>query len=151
MSNFNELVSEINASWAFFILEQDFSGVRVTRSLVSCACFVDRCLSFCTFSFGHCIVCSSSIYGIWLPPFGIFKLFLLLPSKYRETLPRNGPSTTTVVQEALDHEKSTCIVRPVRVSYIYDSFVPYHLRTLLTTRLYLQLRNYVIFLLYRTF
>jgi hypothetical protein len=39
-----------------------FSGVRVTRSLVLCVCFVDRCLSFCTFSFGHCIVCSSSIY-----------------------------------------------------------------------------------------
>jgi hypothetical protein len=30
-------------------------------------CFVDRCLSFCTFSFGHCAVCSSSIYGFWLP------------------------------------------------------------------------------------
>jgi hypothetical protein len=49
-------------------------------------------------SFGHCVVCSSSIYGFWLPlwyllaivlsfflrytdsdyPFGIFKLFLLL-------------------------------------------------------------------------
>ena len=22
---------------------------------------------FCTFSFGHCVVCSSSIYGFWLP------------------------------------------------------------------------------------
>ena len=44
-----------------------FSGVRVTRSLVWYACFVDRCLSFCTFSFGHCVVCSSSIYGFWLP------------------------------------------------------------------------------------
>ena len=39
-----------------------FSGVRVTRSLVLSVCFVDRCLSFCTFSFGHCVVCSSSIY-----------------------------------------------------------------------------------------
>ena len=38
-----------------------FSGVRVTRSLVLCVCFVDRCLSFCTFSFGHYVVCSSSI------------------------------------------------------------------------------------------
>ena len=28
--------------------------------------------------FGHCVVCSSSIYGFWLPPFGIFKLFLSL-------------------------------------------------------------------------
>ena len=55
-----------------------FSGVHVTRSLVLYVCFVDRCLSFCTFSFGHCVVCSSSIYGLWLPPFGtcIFKLFL---------------------------------------------------------------------------
>jgi hypothetical protein len=41
--------------------------VRVTRSFAWCVCFVDRCLSFCTFSFGHCVVCSSSIYGFWLP------------------------------------------------------------------------------------
>ena len=44
-----------------------FSGVRVTRSWALCVCFVDRCLSFCPFSFGHCVVCSSSIYGCWLP------------------------------------------------------------------------------------
>ena len=44
-----------------------FSGVRVTRSLDLCVSFVDRCLSFCTFSFGHCVVCSSSIYGFVLP------------------------------------------------------------------------------------
>jgi hypothetical protein len=29
--------------------------------------YFSRCLSFCTFSFGHCVVCSSSIYGFWLP------------------------------------------------------------------------------------
>jgi len=44
-----------------------FSGVRVTRSLVLSVCFIDRCLSFCTFSFGHCVVCPSSIYVFWLP------------------------------------------------------------------------------------
>jgi hypothetical protein len=33
---------------------QAFIGIRVTRSLVLYVCFVDRCLSFCTFSFGHC-------------------------------------------------------------------------------------------------
>ena len=43
-----------------------FIGVRVTRSLVLYVCFVNRCLCFCTFSFGHCFVCSSSIYGFWL-------------------------------------------------------------------------------------
>ena len=37
--------------------------VDATRSLVLYVCFVDRCLSFCPFSFGHCVVCTSSIYG----------------------------------------------------------------------------------------
>jgi hypothetical protein len=40
-----------------------FSGVPVTRSLVLCVCFLDRCLSLCTFSFGHCVVCSV-IHGL---------------------------------------------------------------------------------------
>ena len=44
-----------------------FSGVCVTRSLVLCACFVNRCLFVCTFSFGHCVVCSSSTCWFWLP------------------------------------------------------------------------------------
>ena len=38
-----------------------FNGVRVL-----CVCFVDRCLSFYPFCFGHCVVCPS-IYGFWLP------------------------------------------------------------------------------------
>ena len=46
---------------------QILSGVRVTQSFVLCVCFVDRCLSFCPCSFGHCVVCSSSMYGFWLP------------------------------------------------------------------------------------
>ena len=52
-----------------------FSGVRVTRSLVLCVCFVDRCLSFLLFLLA--IVLSvllrftDSDY-----PFGLFKLLL---------------------------------------------------------------------------
>ena len=42
-----------------------FDGVRVTRSLVLRECFVERCLSLCTSSFGYCVVCSSSIYEFW--------------------------------------------------------------------------------------
>jgi hypothetical protein len=49
-----------------FVLVCCFCGVRVTRSLVLYVCFVDRCLIFCTCSFDHCVVCSSSIYGLWL-------------------------------------------------------------------------------------
>jgi hypothetical protein len=44
-----------------------FSGVSVTRSLVLYVCFVCHFLSFCTFSFGHCVVCSSLTYRLWLP------------------------------------------------------------------------------------
>ena len=53
-----------------------FSGVRVTRSLVWCVCFVYRCLSFCPFSFGHCVVCFSLIYGLWLPFWYILAIVL---------------------------------------------------------------------------
>jgi hypothetical protein len=35
-----------------------FSGICVNRYLVLYVCFVDRCLSFCPFPFGHCVVCS---------------------------------------------------------------------------------------------
>jgi hypothetical protein len=47
--------------------------INNTRSLVLCVGFVDRCLSFCPFSFGHCIVCRFMDSDC---PFGIFKLFL---------------------------------------------------------------------------
>ena len=43
------------------MLTPGFSGVCVTRSIVLYVCFVDRCLSFCTFSLGNCVVCSSSM------------------------------------------------------------------------------------------
>ena len=38
--------------------------LKSTRIVI---CFEDHCLSFCHFSFGHCVVCSFSIYGFWLP------------------------------------------------------------------------------------
>jgi hypothetical protein len=51
-----------------------FSGVRVTRSLVLCVCFVDRCLSFCTFFLA---IVSSVLLRLTDSDyhFGIFKLF----------------------------------------------------------------------------
>ena len=45
-----------------------FSGVRVTQSLVLCVCILDRCLSFSTFSFGHCVVCPSFDLRILIAP-----------------------------------------------------------------------------------
>ena len=44
------------------ILPQHPSSPPVVSGFL-CVCFVDHCLSFCPFSFGHCVFCSSSIYG----------------------------------------------------------------------------------------
>ena len=54
-------------AWQSYLnfLKPVFSRVHVTRSLVLYVCFVDHCLSFCTFFYGRCVVCSS-IYGFWL-------------------------------------------------------------------------------------
>ena len=54
-----------------------FSGVRVTWCLVLYVCFVDRCLSFCTFPFGHG-VCFSPINGFWLPLWHLQTLLIVL-------------------------------------------------------------------------
>ena len=60
------------------------SWVRATRSLALYVCFVDRCLSFCTFSFGHCIliaplISSNSSYTITLDDHRFFfSLFFLV-------------------------------------------------------------------------
>ena len=51
-----------------------FCSVCVAQSLVFCIIF---CI-FCLFSFGRCIVCSSSIYGFWMSlwPFQTFLVLL---------------------------------------------------------------------------
>jgi hypothetical protein len=67
-----------------------FSGVRVSRSLVLYVCFVDRCLSFCTFSFCHCVVCSSSIYGFWLPLLYLQTLLVVLLRSFEVRSPKHG-------------------------------------------------------------
>ena len=67
------------------ISSQVFSGVRVTQSLIVCIYFVDRCLSFSPFTFSHCVVCSSSIYGFWLSLSYIQTLLKL----YKSMLPNN--------------------------------------------------------------
>jgi hypothetical protein len=61
-----------------------FSGVRVTRSVILCVCFVDRCLSFWPLSSGHCAVCSSSSYGFRLPH---WNLEILLRFLWRIVVP----------------------------------------------------------------
>ena len=44
-----------------------FSAAHFARSFVFCV-LLDRCLSVCPFSFGHCVVCFSSISGFLYYP-----------------------------------------------------------------------------------
>ena len=62
--------------WRTEVHPQVLVGFVLLTPLVVCVCFEDRCLSFCPFSFGHCVVCPSSIYGFWLP---IWYIQTLLP------------------------------------------------------------------------
>jgi hypothetical protein len=74
---------------------------------------VDRCLSFYAFSFGHCIVCPSSIYGFWyiqiflpcvvimIPPFLrqvplVKQELLILPQQTSSSLCRNHDPTLSM-------------------------------------------------------
>jgi hypothetical protein len=76
------------------------SGVRVTRFLVLYVCFVDRCLSFCTFYFGHCVVCSSSIYGFWLPLWYL-QILLVNPTRHAYAPPSPCAHTTIIKNKEL--------------------------------------------------
>ena len=61
-----------------------FDWIRVNRSLVFCVCLLYRCLWFCPFSVGHCVVCSSSIHGFWLPLWYLQTLLINTPFEYYE-------------------------------------------------------------------
>jgi hypothetical protein len=68
-----------------FMPWEEFGDTKgITRSLVLYVCFVDRCLSFCTFSFGHCVVCSP-IYGFWLPLWYLQTLLIRIRKNQRKT------------------------------------------------------------------
>ena len=58
---------------------------RIIHYLCNVWCFVDRCLSCCPFSFGHCVVCSSSIYGFWLPLWYLQTLFYRTTERQKST------------------------------------------------------------------
>ena len=95
---------------------RNFSGVRVTRSLILYICFVDRCLSFCTLSSRHCVVCSSSIYGFWLPLWYLQSLLLL------EIYSTNGLESTTTATTIIAFHKAVNQNSPVKIpDYVTQS------------------------------
>ena len=80
------------------------SGVR---SLVLYVCFADRCLSFFPFSFVHCVVCPSSIYGFLLP------LWYLQTFLYTPTLIWSVPNTKVDPKELRVWQVSLCYFYPL--------------------------------------
>ena len=97
-----------------------FSGVRVTRSLVLCVCCVDRCLSFCPFSFDHCDVWPSSIYEFWLPLW--YLQALLINWKPGQT--HEIKKTSTISIKVCNSEMS--IAGQNQLQRIYTSYVCSH-------------------------
>ena len=61
------------------------SGVRVARSVVLCTCFVERCLSFCTFSFYSVVLSVLLWYADCDYPFDIFRLFFQKQQQFEDT------------------------------------------------------------------
>ena len=78
----NLLIFHIALTWLMLV----FSGVRVTRSLVLCVCFVDRCFSFVllhlTIVLSVLLRCTDSDYY-----HGIFKLFYFIYLCFNNILP----------------------------------------------------------------
>jgi hypothetical protein len=74
-----------------------FSGVRVARYMVLCVCFVDRCLSFCPFSFDHCVVSPYSIYGFWLPLWYLHILLAVGSGMVRSSCSTSGTRRVSLV------------------------------------------------------
>jgi hypothetical protein len=71
-----------NTSFGAWRNSRIFSYVFCYRSLVLYVCLVNRSLSCCTFSVGHCVVCSSDSDYLY----GNFKLFLQLENKIRNNV-----------------------------------------------------------------
>ena len=65
---------------SFKLLSQGIVNNRL--GLFRCVCFVDSCLSFCTFSFCHCVVSTSSIYGFWFTQLPLWYLQTLLTKSF---------------------------------------------------------------------
>jgi hypothetical protein len=86
-------------------------------------CFIDRCSSFCNFSFGHCVVCSSSIYEFGLP---LWYLQTLLKRNFKNIYYYCGRSWVRFTngystQYFLVRMKMDCLVVkmcPMRATYI---------------------------------
>ena len=99
------------------------SGVHVTRSLALCVCFVNRCLSFCPFSFGYYVVYSSSMYGFWLPLWYLQTLLMCVDRNRQQYF--NYATTTWLV--GMREDRAYVSNRPVNQQSWMGVWKPQHL------------------------
>ena len=59
--------------------------MTLPERLSSLCYFVHHYLSFCPFCFVHCVVCSSSIYGFWLPLWYLLSIVLSVRLRYTDS------------------------------------------------------------------
>ena len=73
LSKYTEVMAFKKGKWELITLPEHlrpppvFGGVRLTRCLVLWVMFCKSLFAYLSFFFGHSVVCSSSIYGFWLP------------------------------------------------------------------------------------
>ena len=98
-------------------------------------CFVDHRLSFCPFTFGHCVVCLLVIVlSVLLEltasdyPFDIFKLFFDKPPSYHLFI-NVCHSKTFCAQEIITHRDGLCSINGailflilINIPYNYQKF-----------------------------
>ena len=61
-------------------------GMFEWKLFIFCEVFRSHCLSFVFFSFGHCIICLSSIYGFWLPLWYLQTFLIDIQSRGRDRM-----------------------------------------------------------------
>jgi hypothetical protein len=67
-----------------------------------------------SFSFGHCVVCPSSIYGFWLPPWYLQTLLIYLRYWSLDVMKKSVDNITVFILTPV-------IITPFKVSILADS------------------------------
>ena len=124
--------------------------------------FVDNCLPSCSFSFGHCVICPSSIYEFWLILWYLllnlmstflFKLFLqLLQMEHKSFIYwiqktmsflnnclSSLPFTTSNLQTFL-----SSIIIVVSIKYVILKLLTFSVRFVFTKFSFYQRKNYIL-------
>ena len=94
--------------------EFSFGRAYVVQSIIIYIVIEDQCLSFCAFSFGHFIVCPSSIHEFWLR--------LLYPETSLVPLLRSFIHEKSYLTNNLTEKRQIIILDKIMVTYFCKGF-----------------------------